>query len=347
MKEAQLEKEKTQKILFSAQENIKALENQITLNLEDLDTLKLQLSSTSSQVRETELEYKTKLGVMENNNRTELARKDKEIEETLKRCKTEITRLNENHAESHEAQVQVIRNLSSEFEIFKSNFAKRGIEYEKMAIEVGEYREKVASTSERIAALEQRNKRLEKEKRALIAEVKRLQTSEDKFNAELTAEREAKEGWETMFKKLQEDNFRIAEKQKESDAERIKYLGLYKDAVKEKEATVDFYEGKMKEHNTKLKTSLDAGQGLMVTLNNMKLENLQKSTPGMNDIQRLKWANEQISETLMPTVRKQMVGQDERDDIAVLSAKVLSNLLLTLCENTLFSNNIQLKSATK
>merc|ERR1719397_2393421 len=150
-----------------------------------------------------------------------------------------------------------------------------------------------------------------------------------------------------MFKNLQEEYVRFVEKQKECDAEKIKYLDLYKDAVKEKEAALDLHEGKMKEHNTKLKRSLDLGQGLMVTLNNMKLENLKKSTPGMNDVQRLKWANAQISESLIPTIRKQMFGQDERDDIEALTVTILSNLLLTLCENTLFSNNIQLKIATK
>merc|ERR1719403_387214 len=116
-------------MLLSAQENIRALKNQIALNLEDMDTLKIQLSSTSMQVRETELEFERKLKQMNENKRIELAKKDKEIQETMERCKAELATVNENHAKSHESQVKIIGKLWDDLEIQKSNFAKRGIEY--------------------------------------------------------------------------------------------------------------------------------------------------------------------------------------------------------------------------
>jgi len=125
-------------------------------------------------------------------------------------------------------------------------------------------------------------------------------------------------------------------------------MNLYSDAEKEKEVELRLHRDMMEEWKTKLKTSLDVGQSLLVTLNNMNLDKLKTSTPGMNDVQRLQWANAEITNTLMPTIKKQMSEEkDDYDTVSGLTKTVLSNLLTTLCQNILVSNSVQLGSAEK
>jgi len=221
LNESEFAKQKTQKMLLSAQENIEALRNKLVLNREDMNTLKIQLSSTSLQVRETELECKRKLDQLEIIKNEEMKRMTQRIENVEERWKAEITNMKGDHIKSHENQLQIIERLSNSLDLQKSNFAKRGLEYEKISAEVAEYREKISTTSEKLSALEQRNKRLEREKRALIVEVKRLQGSDGKLISELSSERKAKEQWESKFLQLQKEYSQFVEKQKETEAERV------------------------------------------------------------------------------------------------------------------------------
>merc|ERR1719193_1791808 len=163
------------------------------------------------------------------------------------------------------------------------------------------------------------------------------------LETKVSSEQELKEQLEDKINHLQEDHIKLSEEMQIAQTDTAKYKDLYTKVVKEREAALDFHESTMKELKTKIKAALDVGQGILMTIDNMKLEKLRCSTPGMKDIQRLQWANTEIQKSVMPTIRKQLSGEQEPDSTARFTKKVMCNMLLNLCKTLMHSNIILLK----
>jgi len=313
--------------------------------LKDNEDLKEKVASISSEKRQTELDLSHKLEMSETAKKGALLKKDKEIESLKVEHKQEIASLKEEHEEAYTAQVQKAEKLSNDLQILKSSSVQQGLEFEKMSSAVSSYREKLSDTNEKGNILEQRKKRLEKEKKALVKEIKRLKENEGIIEQKLKSEMESREQLESKINHVQEDHIKLSKEVKIIEEERVKYKTLYTKAEQEREGAVLFHESSMKELKTKLKAVLDVGQAILMTLDNMKLEKLRGSTPGMKDVQRLQWANTEIKNSIMPTVRKQMSSEQEQDSTASLAKSVLRGMLLTLCQTVWHSNIILLKVA--
>lgn len=331
--------------LNTTQGELEELKNQSALCLKENEELKEKLSSTSSQTRQTELDLNHRLVMVETSKKGALLKKEKEIESIKIEHKQEIANLSDEHEKAYMTQVQRAEKLSNDLQILKSSSVQQGLELEKMTSAVSSYREKLSDTNEKGNILEQRKKRLEKEKKALVKEIKRLKENEGIFDTKLKSEKESREQLESKINHVQEDHIKLSKQVKIIEEDRVKYKTLYYKAEQEREAAVLFHESSMKELKTKLKAVLDVGQAILMTLDNMKLEKLRGSTPGMRDVQRLQWANTEIKKSIMPAVRKQMSSEQELDSTARLAKSVLRDMLLTLCQTVWHSNIILLKVA--
>merc|ERR1712060_428441 len=159
------------------------------------------------------------------------------------------------------------------------------------------------------------------------------------LETKVSSEQELKEQLEDKINHLQEDHMKLSEEMQIAQTDRAKYKDLYTKVVQEREAAMDYHESAMKELKTKIKAALDVGQGILMTIDNMKLEKLRCSTPGMKDIQRLQWANTEIQKSVMPTIRKQM-SAEERDSTTKFTKTVMGNMLLAICQTLMHSNII-------
>jgi len=327
--------------LYSTQSDFQELKNKSKLYLDDIRSLKSQISSTSSQTRLKELDLNNKLEMAETAKRDALLKKENEIENLKLEHQQEIANLKDSHEKSYRAQVQTTEKLSNELQILQNSAVQQGLELEKMSSAVENYKEKLSDANEKGNIVEQRKKRLEKEKKALVKELKRLKDIVTEFKSV----KESREQLENKIKQLQEDEIKLTIEIKSIEDDRVKYKSLYNKVVQEREAAVDFHETTMKELKTKLKSVLDVGQGILMTLDNMKLEKLRSSTPGMKDVQRLQWANIEIQKSIIPTIRKHMSSEQEHDSTVMFTKSVLSNVLLKLCQTFLHSNIILLKVA--
>jgi len=338
-------KNKTETDLSKKEADFQDSKSRLARYQEDIKTLKEDLLSTSLEARQRQLELNNMLSTAETKMKNALLKKDKEIEALKIRYIKEISNLKNFNEKTNVTHAQEAEKLTSELNFLRTSVNTQKLEHEKMSLMVANWKEKLSDTNDKEVALEQRKKCLEKEKKTLIKEIVRLRENMTVLETKVSSEQELKEQLEDKINHLQEDHMKLSEEMQIAQTDIAKYKNLYTKVVKEREAAVDFHESTMKELKTKIKAALDVGQGILMTIDNMKLEKLRCSTPGMKDIQRLQWANTEIQKSVMPTIRKQMSGEEERDSTTKFTKTVMGNMLLAICQTLMHSNIILLKVA--
>jgi len=336
---------KTETTLKKTEADLQESKSRLASNQEDIQTLKEELSSTSLEARQRELKLNNKLSTAETEMKKALLKKDIEIESLKTQYNKEISNLKNDNEKTNATHAQKADKLTSELNFLRTSVNNQKLEHEKMSLMVANWKEKLSDTNDKEVGLEQRKKCLEKEKKTLIKEIVRLRENTTVLETKVCSEQELKEQLEDKINHLQEDHMKLSEEMQIVQTDRAKYKNLYTKVVKEREAAVDYHESTMKELKTKIKAALDVGQGILMTIDNMKLEKLRCSTPGMKDIQRLQWANTEIQKSVMPTIRKQMSAEEERDSTTKFTKTVMGNMLLAICQTLMHSNIILLKVA--
>jgi len=331
--------------LRKAQVDFEDSKSRLASYQEDIKTLKEDLSSKSLEARQIQLELNNKLSTTETKMKNLLLKKDKEIESLKTQYIKEISNLKNYNEKTNVTHAQKVEKLTSELNFLRTSVNDQKLEHEKMSLMAANWKEKLSDTNDKEVALEQRKKCLEKEKKTLIKEIVRLRENMSVLETKVSSEQELKEQLEDKINHLQEDHMKLSEEMQIVKTDRAKYKNQYTKVVQEREAAMDFHESTMKELKTKIKAALDVGQGILMTIDNMKLEKLRCSTPGMKDIQRLQWANTEIQKSVMPTIRKQMSAEEERDSTTKFTKTVMGNMLLAICQTLMHSNIILLKVA--
>merc|ERR1712096_45515 len=92
-----------------------------------------------------------------------------------------------------------------------------------------------------------------------------------------------------------------------------KHLKLYKKAQRERESLNEFVEKSRQDHERELDIVLSRIQALKKTLENMSLDKLRKSTPGLTDGERVVLCQKNIR-SMIPEIRKGILQQDSDDE---------------------------------
>jgi len=323
--------------ILATSKNAEKSAQDTTISLkEDLQTLKTQL-------QQSEVDSKNRMELLATEYKGKLAMKERELEKAQVDYKNEIASLKEDHTQAREAMGVTLGKLSSDLQISRSKSVSQGLELEKAQAEMQNYRTRLEDAMDKSKALEQRKKRLDKEKKALVKEIKRLKEVTGSSKSEVASLNTAKGALEERLKVLEEDHVKKEGERVARTAEVEKLRALYTAATEERESAVTNLENQLRTTRSKIKTTLDAAQAILMTLDNMKLEKLRASTPGMKDPQRLQWANNEIRKSLLPHISKAMHAASERVPLAKEAKSIVSGLLVTLCRVTLAKNTTLLQ----
>lgn len=215
------------------------------------------------------------------------------------------------------------------------------MELEQLQVEKHEVQKRQSSVS---SNLKKKNTEHKKVKKQLARSLKQLQEENQEYGRQLQAWKKEHEAAEERNVVLLQKIPQLQKKLQQATSENHqlkqdvkKNLKLYKKEKRERESLNEFMEKSKQDHDRELEEVLSRISGLKRTLENMSLDKLRKSTPGLTDEERVVMCQKNIR-SMIPEIKKGILQQDSDDEYIQKCHKLYSDLLLSVVNYHLMIN---------